>query len=278
LQAAGRGTLELDDRIGRFFSSAGWFQTPSLADVSVRSLLTHSSGLPNWRPLYATLSDRRAALAHVLNAPVEHPGKVVYSDLGFMLLGALVERLHHARLDRVAEEAVFGPLGMTATRFGPIAGDHIAATEDCGWRDRLLVGEVHDENATVWDGVAGHAGLFSTLDDTLAYAHAWLTNDPRVAPEALQREAVRPQATADEGGLRGLGWLTASPVAFAGPDARGYGHTGFTGTSMWMDPDAGFAWVLLTNRVHPVRGDAAGIIALRKRLHPLAHACAKEMA
>lgn len=268
LQAVGAGELRFDDLIGRFFSNAGWFQTPSLADASVRTLLTHSSGLPAWRPLYAQLSDRRAALAAVLTTPLEEPGRVVYSDLGFMLLGALVERLHHQRLDTVAQRDLFEPLGLTQTRFGPLTGgDNVAASEDCGWRDRLLVGEVHDENATVWEGVAGHAGLFAPLQDVLGYAHAWLTDDPRIAPAALLREATRPQVRAPDGGARSLGWVTASDVGFVGASDHGYGHTGFTGTSLWIDPEAGYAWVLLTNRVHPRRGDTAGIAQLRKGLH-----------
>lgn len=268
LQAVGRGELTLEDPVGRFFSSAGWFQSPSLADASVRSLLTHSSGLPAWRPLYAQLSDRRAALAAVLNTPLEEPGKVVYSDLGFMLLGALIERLHHQRLDAVAERDLFGPLGLRASGFGPLSDPNVAATEECGWRDRLLKGEVHDENATVWEGVSGHAGLFASLQDVLSMAHAHLSFNPRLAPRELLLEASRPQVSSSLG-TRGLGWVSAGPTAFVGPQARGFGHTGFTGTSLWIEPEGGWAWVLLTNRVHPVRGDAAAIVALRRELHTL---------
>ena len=276
LQAVGAGELSLDDPIGRHFSSAGWFQTPSLADMPVRSLLTHSSGLPAWRPLYAQLSDRRAALAAVLTTPLSEPGQVVYSDLGFMLLGALIERLHHQRLDVVAARDLFAPLALHESGFGPIAGRGVAATEECGWRDRLLVGEVHDENATVWEGVSGHAGLFASLTDVLRYAHAWLTLDPRIAPAGLMQAATQAQVCASDGGARGLGWIVASPAAFVGACEHGYGHTGFTGTSIWIDPHAGFAWVLLTNRVHPRRGDATGIVALRKRLHAILSDCELE--
>jgi CubicO group peptidase (beta-lactamase class C family) len=276
LQAIGAGGARFDDPIGRFFSSAGWFQSPSLADVPLRALLTHSSGLPAWRPLYAQLSDRRAALAAVLTTPLGDPGRVVYSDLGFMLLGALIERLHHRRLDAVATRDLFEPLGLRQTRFGPLPPTGVAASEDCGWRDRLLVGEVHDENATVWEGVAGHAGLFASLHDVLSYAHAWLALDPRLAPTELLHEARTAHHTSTDGGRRGLGWVTASPVSFVGPTVAGYGHTGFTGTSLWIDPHAGFAWVLLTNRVHPVRGDALGIATLRKTLHEILSRAAKE--
>jgi len=271
LRLVAAGEVALDDTVGRFFSNAGWFQQPSLADVTVRSLLSHSGGLPAWRPLFAEVSTRRSALGAVLQTPVEPPGEVVYSDLGFMLLAAIVERVAHERLDAFARREVFEPLDMPDTGFGPLEGVPVAATEDCGWRDRLLEGEVHDENATVWDGVAGHAGLFGTVGDLLRYAHAWLTLDARLGPRGLLLEAVREQAVARDAALstgrRGLGWLLARPGVFAGEGARGFGHTGFTGTSLWVDPDAGHAVVLLGNRVHPRRGSPAPVHALRVAFH-----------
>jgi CubicO group peptidase (beta-lactamase class C family) len=272
LRLAAAGEIALDDTVGRFFSSAGWFQTPSVADATVRSLLAHASGLPAWRPLFAQVGDRRTALAAVLQSPVERPGEVAYSDLGFMLLGAIVERVAHERLDAFARREVFEPLGMVATGFGPLAGVPVAATEDCGWRDRVLEGEVHDENAAVWDGVAGHAGLFGTAADLARYARAWLRSDPHVAPEGLGLEATREQARAPDGARRGLGWALA-PVpgaedeGFMGRGATGYGHTGFTGTSLWIDPGTGLAVALLTNRVHPRRGSAAAVQRLRRTVH-----------
>jgi CubicO group peptidase (beta-lactamase class C family) len=270
LKLVAAGEVGLDDPIGRFFSGAGLFQAPSLADVPVRALLAHTGGLPAWKPLYAQPADRRAALAFVLNAPLEHAtGTVVYSDLGFMLLAAIVERVAHERLDAFVERTVFGPLGMEATRFGPIEGVPVAATEDCGWRDRVLEGEVHDENATVWDGVAGHAGLFATAADLARYAHAWLTRDERLAPAPLLDACTAEAAVTTDGARRGLGWLLAYDGSFGGPAARGYGHTGFTGTSLWIEPDAGVATVLLTNRVHPRRGSPAGVHALRSDVHAL---------
>ena len=265
------GEVALDDPVGRFFSNAGWFAQPSLADVTLRALLSHSGGLPAWRPLFAELSDRRAALGAVLQTRVAPAGEVVYSDLGFMLLAAVVERVAHERLDAFARREVFEPLDMPDTGFGPLEGVPVAATEDCGWRDRLLEGEVHDENATVWDGVAGHAGLFGTVGDLLRYAHAWLTFDARLGPRDLLAEAVREQAVARDASLasgrRGLGWLLPRPGVFAGEGARGFGHTGFTGTSLWVDPEAGHAVVLLSNRVHPRRGSPAPIHALRVAFH-----------
>ncbi len=268
LKLLAAGEVALDDPVGRFFSGAGLFQTPSIADVPVRALLAHASGLPAWRPLYAQPADRRAALAAVINTALPHPaGAVVYSDLGFMLLAAIVERVAHERLDAFAAREVFAPLGMHATRFGPLYGVPVAATEDCGWRDRVLEGEVHDENATVWDGVAGHAGLFGTAGDLARYAHAWLTQDERLAPAPLLAACTAEAAVAADGARRGLGWVLAHEGSFGGPGARGYGHTGFTGTSIWIEPGSGHATVLLTNRVHPRRGSPAGVHALRSDLH-----------
>lgn len=285
LRLVAAGELALDDTVGRFFSNAGWFQSPSLADVTVRSLLTHSAGLPAWRPLFAELSERRTALAAVLQSPVGRPGDVVYSDLGFMLLGAIVERVAHERLDAFARRELFEPLGMAATGFGPLSGVPVAATEDCGWRDRVLEGEVHDENAVVWDGVAGHAGLFGTAEDLARYAHAWLVADPRLGSVDLQAEATRVQARTPEGALRGLGWAlapaagtVAAEEGFMGVGAQGFGHTGFTGTSLWIDPLAGIAVVLLTNRVHPRRGPPAAIQRLRRDVHAAVRAALEEPA
>jgi serine-type D-Ala-D-Ala carboxypeptidase len=274
LNLVAAGEIALDDTVGRFFSNAGWFQSPSLADTTVRSLLAHTAGLPAWRPLFAQLGDRRTALAAVLQSPVERPGEVVYSDLGFMLLGAIVERVAHERLDAFARREVFEPLGMTATGFGPLTGVPVAATEDCGWRDRVLEGEVHDENAVVWDGVAGHAGLFGTAADVARYARAWLGADGRLGPAEVLAEATREQARSPDGALRGLGWAlapvpgtVAAAEGFMGVGARGFGHTGFTGTSLWIDPHDGIAVVLLTNRVHPRRGSPAAIQRLRRDVH-----------
>ncbi len=269
LKLANAGELSLESPVKRFFSQAGWFQTPSLGDVTLRQLLTHSSGLPAWKPLYAAASTRLAALGNVLQTGLEHPaGRVVYSDLGFMLLGAVVERVGGVRLDVFAQEHVFGPLGMSATAYGVPAGASVAATEDCGWRGRLLEGEVHDENAFVFEGVAGHAGLFGTAIDVARYAQAWLRSGAPFASPDLLALAVREHVR--DGDLRrGLGWQLAGGGSSAGnrasPDA--YGHTGFTGTSVWVDPERERFAVLLTNRVHPSRFGGEGIHALRVGFH-----------
>lgn len=265
------GELSLDSRVGRYFTSAGWFQNPTLADATIHELLTHTSGLPNWRPIFAWTSDRQTALANVLQTALGERGPIVYSDLGFIVLGAIVERITKLRLSEFAARQVFGPLGMHATGYLPPPSAPVAATEDCGWRNQLLEGVVHDENAFRFDGVAGHAGLFGTAADLGLYAQAWLALDPRLGREAVLREAT--SLHVDRGGMRrGLGWLMRGNDSFAGTtaSANGFGHTGFTGTSLWIEPLAGRFAVLLTNRVHPSRNAGAQMHALRRRFHDAA--------
>ena len=262
------GEITPDDPVRRFFSGAGWFQTPSLGDATVQQLLTHTAGLPAWRPLFAESSTRLTALGNLLQTPLTHPaGEVVYSDLGFMLLGAIVERVSKERLEVFAQTHVFGPLGMTATGYGVPEGAVVAATEDCGWRGRLLTGEVHDENAFVFDGVAGHAGLFGTAHDLARYAQAWLRSEaPFASPELLETATAE---HAQGSGRHGWGWQLSSEESSAGRRVgpKAYGHTGFTGTSLWLEPEQNRFAVLLTNRVHPSRTCGKNIHALRVAFH-----------
>lgn len=273
LKLVSSGKLTLETEVGDLFSNAGWFQDRSLGGATVRQLLTHSSGLPAWQPLFAQASSRLTAVGAVLQARLEHPpGEVVYSDLGFILLGLIVERVRRARQDEVAQQELFAPLGMTHTRYGPLVGAPVAATEDCSWRNRVLEGEVHDENAFALEGVAGHAGLFGTADDVARYAQAWLRLEPVLGEAGLLREAAREQLTCYLNGARvrrGLGWLLAGDDPFAGRAATpaGFGHTGFTGTSLWLEPEQGWFAALLTNRVHPSRRGGQGIHRLRQRFH-----------
>lgn len=259
------GRLGLDQQVGDHLANAGWFQARSLAAVTIRQLLTHTSGLPAWKPLYAFSSDRSTCIAQVLQTEPGPSGPVVYSDLGFIVLGALIERITRARQDVLVHE-VFARLGC-GLQYGAGAGP-VAPTEDCGWRNRVLVGEVHDENAGRMDGVAGHAGLFGTAEQVATLASAWLREDPALGDPALLREARRCQV--DDGTLRrGLGWLMRSKDSFAGEGASdvGFGHTGYTGTSLWIEPDEGWYAVLLTNRVYPTRKRGAKMHAVRRAFY-----------
>lgn len=263
------GEVRIDDKLGRFFSNAGWFQTPSLADVTVKQLLTHSSGLPAWRPIFATVSQRQTALANVLQSSLEHsPGSYVYSDLGFMLLGAVIERVSGQRQDVFVQEHLYNPLGLATLQYGPLIDVPVAATEDCGWRNMLLEGVVHDENAYGMEGVAGHAGLFGTAAAIARFAQMYLQQDTGLGDPDLLNLAICEQVTTSDT-RRGLGWQLKSPSSCAGEYAsdQSFGHTGFTGTSLWIDPEQGWFAVLLSNRVHPTRTRGVHLHQLRCTFH-----------
>ncbi len=263
------GEVRLSDRVDRFFPGAGWMQEPSLGAVTVEDLALHRSGLPAWRPVSAWVTGHRAVLANVLQSSLSEPrGKNLYSDLGVIVLTAIIERAAGMPLEDFLRRQVLKPLGMTSTGFGPLAaGEDVAATEDDGLRGPL-VGRVHDENADAMDGVSGHAGLFATAADLTRYAQAWLRFDAPFAGEELLRYAVS-DLSQGEGARRGViwrcaeeGWPFGSKVS-----ARAFGHTGFTGTSVLVDPEHDLVVTLLTNRVHPRRGSANGVISLRHAVH-----------
>lgn len=266
------GELRLDDELRRYFSNAGWFQQPSLGEVTLEALATHSAGLPDWRPLFASSADRRMALAQVLQTPLEPAAEDHrYSDLGVIALTAVIERVAGERLDAFLAREVFAPLGMTRTGFGPLPpGTPVAATEDDGLRGGLLEGVVHDENAWILDGVSGHAGLFAPAADLMRLGLAWLRLEAPFASEGWLRAALEDRS-GGRGPRRGLLWRLAQPdwpFGAAGTPAA-FGHTGFTGTSLVIEPHQGWVAVLLTNRVHPHRERGAGIGALRREVHRL---------
>ena len=266
------GEVSLDDTVSKFFANAGWFQEQSLGNVSIEELTLHSSGLPAWTPLFAWVSNRRTATANVLQTALSGVrGEYDYSDLGVMVLGAIIERVTGERLDALAKRFVFDPLGMSSTCYGPLEpGSDVAATEDDGWRGGVLQGEVHDENASVMDGVSAHAGLFGTAADVGEYARAWLTLD---APFASRRwlEEANHDRSRGSGPPRGILWRLHSdnwPIGKSMSTAA-YGHTGFTGTSLIVEPEQRWTCVLLTNRVHPRRANADGVMALRREVNAL---------
>lgn len=245
--------------------------------VTFRHLLAHTSGLPAWRPLYREPTPdmaRRMALDTFFSYPVG--GRTVYSDIGLILLGLSVERLAGQPLDAAIARLVCEPLGLRHTRFLPIGGaadaraaaPACAATEVCRWRGRRIVGEVHDENAAGLGGVAGHAGLFSTAGDTARLGQMYLDGGRPVLRPSTVAEMTRLHAQ-DGDVRRGLGFALWSPDPEASGNAFGpaaFGHTGFTGTSLWIDPTRDLVVAVMTNRVYYGR-DAAGILAFRVALH-----------
>jgi len=282
--------LDLDAPVARYVPA---FQAGG-DSVTVRELLTHSSGLAAWQPLFREVHSRSEMFARVNATPLEaRPGtRTAYSDLGAMLLTEVVERLMGHRLDTLLETRVFRPLHMTDTRFLPPARlkPRIAPTEDDPWRGRVLRGEVHDENAAAMGGVSGHAGLFSTAADLVKFAQMLLRNGRTGAAGTAARGhggtgrqlidsatiAMFTRAQDPAFSSRALGWDTPSPGSSAGTklSPHAFGHTGFTGTSIWIDPVQDLFVILLTNRVHPTRSNEL-IREVRPRVADLAVAAAE---
>ncbi len=238
--------------------------------VTVRHLMTHSSGLPAWRPLYKEADSPAAALALAIATPLDTaPGiRMVYSDLGAILLGEIVRRVTGEPLDRYLATNVFEPLGMVETMFRPPIGirGRIAPTEVDPWRGRHLRGEVHDENAFALGGVSAHAGLFSSARDLVRLARMYLNYGTLNGKRLLRPETIRQFTRVQDPGTsnRALGWETPNGTNSAGHlmSAHAFGHTGFTGTSIWIDPDRGVFVLLLSNRVNPTR-QHSGITQIR---------------
>jgi CubicO group peptidase (beta-lactamase class C family) len=266
LYLIGVGEVGLDEPARRYLPA---FAGPGKDEVTVRHLLAHTSGLPDQRRYYQYLNDAGQLLAAALAEPlVAGPGTAFrYSDVGFIVLGELAAVVAGCGLDDLVREVVCAPLGLRATRYLPPAewSDRIAATELVGGAAK--VGVVHDENAEMLGGVAGHAGLFGTAGDLASYAAAWAGDGSPVT--GLRAEALRCQTEA-LGGRRGLGWGLRHDTwdnMGDGWPASGAGHTGFTGTSLSVDPRSGLWTVLLTNSVHFGRGPEHSVVALRKQVH-----------
>ncbi len=279
----------------------GELKGSALGGATASHLLSHSSGLPAWRPFYERIVERdrtqpgllgSAAAKQValdlicqeaLVAPVGK--RSLYSDLGFMLLGLLVERIAGCSLaafcrDRVYARIAAGPLCFIETG-GALAGappgqpidlGKVAPTEEDAWRGRVVRAQVHDENAYAIGGIAGHAGLFGTASAVLAVSGAWLRSylgQDAVLPVELVRRFVSRQ-NRPPGSSWGFGWDTPSSPSSSGTrlSARAFGHLGYTGTSLWVDPECELEVVLLSNRVHPTRHNEA-IKQFRPVIHDL---------
>jgi beta-glucosidase-like glycosyl hydrolase/CubicO group peptidase (beta-lactamase class C family) len=256
------GRLDLAKPVSSFLPG---FRGGAKDKVTVRHLLTHSSGLDWWAPLYRDLKGQAEFVARIQGMDlVYEPGtKSLYSDLGLILLGEILERVAGEGLEPFIRTRLLVPLGMRETCYRPGLElvPRIAPTEQDAWRGRLLRGEVHDENAYALGGVASHAGLFGTASDLARFAQMLLNGGvydhrrivSRQTLEAFTRRAGVP------GSSRALGWDTPSEGSSAGTllSSRSFGHTGFTGTSLWIDPERKLFVILLTNRVHPTRENDA---------------------
>jgi CubicO group peptidase (beta-lactamase class C family) len=253
------GKLDLDQPVQELLPG---FTGPGKEAVTVRHLLTHSSGLPAVAPLYKEIQGQAAYLERIQAMDLESPpgSRSTYSDLGIILLGVILERTAGQPLDAFVRERVFVPLRMRDTRFLPPAElwPRIAPTEVDPWRGRLIQGEVHDENAFALGGVAPHAGLFGTAGDLARFAQMLLNGGTFEGRRIVSQETVA--LFTRRAGIphsdRALGWDTKSAEgSSAGTlfSPRSFGHTGFTGTSIWIDPERDLFVILLTNRVHPTR-------------------------
>ena len=269
-----RGKLDLDAPVVHYLPEFGG--TPGHDAITVRQLLTHSSGLKPSGMLWRQASDRKGILQQIdtMAAP-DAPGSVYrYQDINMILMGEIVERLSGLPLDVFLHKEVFGPLGMKDTGFRPSQDllQRIAPTEqDDVFRHVLVRGVVHDENAYVMGGVAGHAGLFSTARDLATLAQLYLDGGTYHGKRLIRASTIRLFATKQEmppGSSRTLGWDTPTPGGLFGALAspRALIHTGFTGTSIYIDPDRDAFVILLTNRVNPTRENAL-IAQARPAIH-----------
>lgn len=302
LQLVAAGKIGLDQPVGEILTEFGTEGQKS--GMTIRRLMAHSSGIVSWRGVFSEGVGPEAYLASFAkDQPEMTPGEqVAYSCPGFITLGEVIRRVTGDSVAEYAAQEIFAPLGMNDTMFTPPASfrDRIAATEqgnvyetemadsapvNGGWRDYLLRGEVHDGNAWYgFHGVAGNAGLFGTAPDLARYGQMWLNGGEidgvRILPEAIVHEAIQEQTgLAAPNGRRGLGWQMA-PRPDDDPEnhsGRGlsqlaFGHTGFTGTSLWMDPERDLIIVLLTNRVHPTV-NAAYVPTRARYTETIARAC-----
>jgi CubicO group peptidase (beta-lactamase class C family) len=294
-----RGELGLDDLVARYLRE---FEREDKRAMTLRQLVSHTSGLPAWRPLYLTTGGERARVLEAIAAePLEYaPGtEVLYSDLGFITLGLLLERLTGGSISELAREQIFEPLKLARTFFNPAAvlQTEVAACETgnayerelCraaqdfereraakfqGWRERLIWGEVHDGNAHFLGGAAGHAGLFSDARETLRLANQFLAGRTELL-EPQTCALFRTNLTEGLEEARSFAWqLAGTKDSTAGtrlpPDS--FGHLGFTGTSCWIDAAHERTYILLTNRTHARAQPFANINSTRRKFHTLAAA------
>lgn len=251
-----RGEATLADSLATWWPSAAG---SSYARATIAQLLSYNAGAPATCNLYEKSAASRADLVKAaLATPRRTSAGGLYSDVGMLFLGEASARLGHTSLRTLA-------LRQGWCRYGPPPGPAVA-TERCSWRKRMIVGEVHDENAAALGGVAGHAGAFGQIDTVAKAAHAWLTRT--VASAELTGAVTRCWATGAGGERYGLGFRLAGPTSLGGESAGqgSYGMSGFVGNLLWIEPRRGYAVVVLTNRIHPARHDRAPFTAWCNRL------------
>lgn len=268
-----QGMLHLNQPVTDFFPDR---KLPHLSNVTIKQLLTHTSGLPAWCDLFSKVGTREAAIEQLLQIALEAvPGtRYAYSCMGYIALGLVIERITGMPLEKFAAERVFKPLGMKDSGYNPPLDlcDRIVSTSNSRGRDYCLRGEVHDENAHAMEGNAGNAGLFSTAPDIAIYSQMMLNGGEyggvRILSPLSVKRMISSQIDPSIGG-QGLGYFTRPNEMTPCADlfsARAAGHTGFTGTSFLLDPEYGVFVILLTNRVYKKR-EAPDFLRRRRLFH-----------
>ncbi len=258
-----QGHINLDDPVAKYLPEFG---AHGKETITVKHLLTHTSGLPGWKRLYSEHRGREAFYKAICDTELSAPTgtKRTYSDLGFITLGLLVEKVSGTDLNSFTRKHIFAPLKMTDTMFNPPEAlkSRCAATEIVPWLNRLMKGEVHDENAHAMGGVAGHAGLFSTTHDLAIFCQMLMNGGEYGGVRILKPETIKqfstPQLDHSITTSQGLGWLLGGKRmgGTGGLGEGSFGHTGFTGTCIWINPRSKLFAILLTNAVHPKRENA----------------------
>lgn len=267
------GTIRLDDEVAHFLPG---FADSEKRDMTIRHLMTHTSGLPAHRSFHSDHLTENEILDQICGERLDHSigTNVIYSDLGFITLYKIIEKVTQSSFADFVDESIFRPLEMNETGFLPTYPEYrYAATEYSERLKDYKRGVVHDENTESMGGISGHAGLFSTISDLHHYASMIENNGVYKGKRILSKailDVSKQNHTPLDRECRGLGWMVRSPERASCGDLfseKSYGHTGFTGTSMWFDPEIDLHVVLLTNRVH--FGRDPYIIRLRPRLHNL---------
>jgi CubicO group peptidase (beta-lactamase class C family) len=267
-----RKLFSLDDPVVKYIPEFG---VNGKENITIKNLLLHNTGLPAWKKFYETCKNKEAVLKEIYSSELEYPpgGKTVYSDLGIITLGKIIEKVTGKSLDEFCKDEIFIPLKMNSTFFNPPDSlkQYCSPTEaDNYWRNKILQGEVHDETSAMLNGVAGHAGLFSTATD-IAKLMAVLINKGMLDGKTFIKQSTIDLFTKrySDQSSRALGWDTKSETGSSSGDyfsSNSYGHTGFTGTSVWVDPQRNLFVIFLTNRVYPTR-DNSKISKVRPELH-----------
>lgn len=288
-----KGEINLSDKISTYFNE---FETKEKHEITIANLLTHTSGFESWKPFYLFCDSRRLICNCVAIQALENPpnSKVVYSDFNFILLTCLLEKLYEKRIDEIAETEIFRPLNLQNTFYNPPKElqKQIAASEfgnefekntcleqryeildaQSQFRNYQIWGEVHDGNCWFMDGVSGHAGLFSNADETSKIAQQFLANQT-ILLNSETCNLFRTNFTKDLNEARSIGFQlaeTPESTASLALTQDSFGHLGFTGTSLWIEPETERIFILLTNRTHFHPLPFVNINSTRRKFHELA--------